>query len=439
MPAATYQPALYLPPGARLAANDPLFVGCLGYWGFGEGSAQGNMGLGFSSGFTQVADLTGRGNTLSWAPLAGTTPQYGPGLLGGGLYNATGASFAAQASQTNAGIWQPSAGTNTFSYACWFRRNDTTSTGIAFGANGMTGGSTTMGWLTAVLGGLVLQFAVSQNGISNNTSLTTAATYSDTGWHHLAVTYRYVTSGTSQMRIWVDGRLGASSNTAVGPVFNTGWPLVVGARYNLNVNSLAWGWKGGIDEAGYWTRVLADDEIRRLALDPLSVYVADWRMAGRGAGNARLWSLGIPGIVAETVTGTATATASLATSVAVTPALAATATSTATLAPYIPVPVALAAAATATSWAAIAPATVVLVGPLTATATAPATLVPSLVKAQHLTASAAGSATLTVTLHYRTAPDSTSIGVQAAAILTRVQVGQPTTPATTVSTVLPAS
>jgi hypothetical protein len=438
MPVSTYQPALYLPPGARLAPLDPILRGCVGYWGFGEGSAQGALGLGYASGFTPVADLTGQGNALTWAPSAGTIPQYGAGLLGGGLYNATGAQVAAQANPATPTIWQPALTGGNFSYACWFRRGDTTTTGIAFAANGQTGGATTMGWLTAVLGGFILQFAVSANGISNNTSITTTAAYSDTGWHHLAVTYRYVTSGTSQMQVFVDGRLGASSSTAVGPIFNTGWPILVGGRY-LNATAIAWGWKGGIDEAAYWTRVLSADEVRRLATDPLSLYLADWRMAGRGAGNARLWSLGIPGMVAETVTGTATATAALATSVAVTPALAAVATSTATLAPYIPVPVALAASATATSWAAIAPATVVLVGPLTARATAPAALVPSLVKAQHLTASATGSATLTVTLHYRTAPDSTSTAVRAAAILTRVQVGQPTTPATTVSTVLPAS
>jgi hypothetical protein len=404
-------PALYLPPGARLVASDPILVGCVGYWGFGEG------------GGASTKDLTGQGNDLVQIPAANVLLM-GRGVAGSGFANPSNFTYGFRGNTATPTPWQPALGSGNFTAAGWCLRTDTVAGSYAIFGNGQAGaGNTNIGWAVYMSGTNVWNLDVSPDG--TNTSVSRASsvnTYTDTVWHHIAVTYQYVGATTSIGIIYIDGRQVIRSTAMKGPVWNTGWPIAVGTRYAGNVNTAGWSFRGLVDEVGYWNRVLTASEIARLYADPLSLYVRDWRQSAGGAGNARLWSLGIPGQVHETIALSAVGTASLSVVPAVAPPLTATAIGVATLAPTLQVTPALGASAAAVAALTVIPASVVLVGPLAASAAGQATLAAAAGQGVALASSAHAAASLSVVAHLRTPPASTTTGVQSMVILSTTTV-----------------
>jgi len=55
-------------------------------------------------------------------------------------------------------------------------------------------------------------------------------------WYHLAMTYKFVTDGTSELRLFVNGAQEASSTSAVGPINQATVPVEIGRRNLTNEN-----------------------------------------------------------------------------------------------------------------------------------------------------------------------------------------------------------
>jgi hypothetical protein len=79
-------------------------------------------------------------------------------------------------------------------------------------------------------------------------------------WHHIVLTYDYVTSGTSVMKMYVDGSLEGTTSNAVGPLTNSTAAFYIGARGGYSDNYF----NGLIDEVGYWSRTLTQAEVTSL-------------------------------------------------------------------------------------------------------------------------------------------------------------------------------
>ncbi len=78
-------------------------------------------------------------------------------------------------------------------------------------------------------------------------------------WYHVAATYEYVTDGTSKMRIYVNGQLDNTADTAVGPIqTGTSTNVHIGKR---DVSSTPFYFDGLIDEVRIFDTVLTEQEI----------------------------------------------------------------------------------------------------------------------------------------------------------------------------------
>ena len=79
-------------------------------------------------------------------------------------------------------------------------------------------------------------------------------------FRHVAATYKFVTDGTSQARLYIDGILDASDDTFEGPI-NT-----INGEFNFFTDSgTNSSFKGVIDEAAIWNRALSSGEIAWLS------------------------------------------------------------------------------------------------------------------------------------------------------------------------------
>jgi len=107
---------------------------------------------------------------------------------------------------------------------------------------------------------------------ANYTQINTAAMTAN-NWHFIACTYRYITNGTSQMKIYIDGNLSASTTTGYGPLYLTTSPIVIGNFLNAtgspgdpypNYQFRGGATTGKMDEIRYYNRCLNADEIYQL-------------------------------------------------------------------------------------------------------------------------------------------------------------------------------
>ena len=75
-------------------------------------------------------------------------------------------------------------------------------------------------------------------------------------FHHVAATYKFVTDGTSQARLYIDGILDSSADNWEGPIstFNGEFNFFTDSGANAS-------FKGIIDEAAIWNRTLSSGEI----------------------------------------------------------------------------------------------------------------------------------------------------------------------------------
>jgi hypothetical protein len=79
-------------------------------------------------------------------------------------------------------------------------------------------------------------------------------------WYHVAVTYDYISSTGSVIKLYINGTLDSTLPNAVGPVRTNTQPLMVGWFGGNN-----WYLDGLIDEARVYARVLSEQEIAVLA------------------------------------------------------------------------------------------------------------------------------------------------------------------------------
>jgi len=97
---------------------------------------------------------------------------------------------------------------------------------------------------------------------SSSTVLLANTGLSTNTWYHLAVTYDYVTDGTSRIRLYIDGDLDASANNAVGPVQGNPQDLDIG-RYYYNSGYSRY-MDGYIDDLRIYSRALSATEIAEI-------------------------------------------------------------------------------------------------------------------------------------------------------------------------------
>jgi len=95
-------------------------------------------------------------------------------------------------------------------------------------------------------GGNKARFYISKDGVSNS-MLDSNSALTGTGWHLVVATYRFVTDGSSQMRLYLDGRPEGASDSAGGDLFaENGVSVLLGCMldgsdnpYNLFRGSIA--------------------------------------------------------------------------------------------------------------------------------------------------------------------------------------------------------
>jgi hypothetical protein len=90
---------------------------------------------------------------------------------------------------------------------------------------------------------------------------TTAA--SSSVWYHVCLTYKFVTDGTSELRIYVDGVQEASSTAAVGPINQTTNPVQIGARFSGGGGTFPA--RARMAEVAIYNTTLSADEVKALA------------------------------------------------------------------------------------------------------------------------------------------------------------------------------
>jgi len=109
-----------------------------------------------------------------------------------------------------------------------------------------------------------LTFVMSKNGLSGAADLTTLQTIitytSLTDWLHIIATYRFVTDGTSQMRLYVNGGLVRTTDTAHGDIFVTTEPVRIGCMQIGGANS--WLYEGQIATPRIYNYALNPAQVR---------------------------------------------------------------------------------------------------------------------------------------------------------------------------------
>ena len=102
----------------------------------------------------------------------------------------------------------------------------------------------------------------------NYSSVDTSWTPKVNEWHHVVATYIYITDGTSQLRIYIDGVLKGSNNIAVGPMASS-------PSSSINIGRDGSGnyrWNGLIDEVRIYNRALSTAEIQKHYAEGLEKY-----------------------------------------------------------------------------------------------------------------------------------------------------------------------
>ncbi len=150
-----------------------------------------------------------------------------------------------------------------FSFVMWLKRKDLASNQFLFGKYKTTDNTRSYGLFWQGLPS-TMNFVVSKDGTSNDGSLTqllepSQSISSASTYYMVAGTYQYVTDGTSLMRLYVNGNLVASTNVAVGPIFNSPNALCIGTR-----SSNDWFFGGNIGHFSLYNRMLSRIEIGQL-------------------------------------------------------------------------------------------------------------------------------------------------------------------------------
>jgi hypothetical protein len=85
-------------------------------------------------------------------------------------------------------------------------------------------------------------------------------------WYHVAASYHFVSNGSSEMKLYVNGVLVALRQDAVGPTFSTTGPITFGRQDKFG--GFGYMFKGELDDVRYWTAALTADELANAFQDP---------------------------------------------------------------------------------------------------------------------------------------------------------------------------
>ena len=166
--------------------------------------------------------------------------------------------------------------TNAFTIAAWIKADvllDNTPVVNKYGSELVPGYIPRRGWYFRVEPTGAIKTRVAQPDESG-TSLV-----SETGlgvvevgtWAHMATTYEYVASGTSKIRLYLNGDLVGSTDTAVGPV-NTisDWPARIGV-YQYNTESYSRYFDGLMDDVRIYDHTMTGAEVAGIVPEPMTV------------------------------------------------------------------------------------------------------------------------------------------------------------------------
>lgn len=223
--------------------------GLVGHWSFDENSG------------TVAHDNSGRGNELTLVDGA----SWAAGKFGSALNMEGNGGHALRGNSQLNGAYPAKNGepAEDFTVAAWIKLNVTGNRQplIQKQGNSLRGFNFTVessDRLTVEL--FKGQLSSDETELSDSTSL-----QADT-WYHVAVTYDYITDGTSRARLYRDGIEVAAGDTCVGPVIGNTVDLNFGRYYWTE--AFHWKMNGLIDEAHVYERALSGPEIAALAQVP---------------------------------------------------------------------------------------------------------------------------------------------------------------------------
>lgn len=107
-----------------------------------------------------------------------------------------------------------------------------------------------------------IRWAIFRTDASSSTHVGDTGNLSAGTWYHVAVTYEYVTNGTSKMNVYLNGSSDAAEKTnAVGPIQGGNSAFQIGARNYAEFENY---WDGLIDEAIVWDICLTPAEVLKV-------------------------------------------------------------------------------------------------------------------------------------------------------------------------------
>lgn len=119
---------------------------------------------------------------------------------------------------------------NDFTISAWINLNSTADRKPIVAKQGTTVGGNVRGFMfSATNGGL--EFEVFRTDVNKSELFSATGLFSTGTWYHVAATYKYVTDGTSEMNLYINGVNVASKSNAVGPVQVNPQPFEVGRYY----------------------------------------------------------------------------------------------------------------------------------------------------------------------------------------------------------------
>jgi len=198
------------------------------YWRLGEASG------------TNMADSSGNGRNGTYV----NNPTLG---ASGALAGDANTAMSVPASNYGASVSGIALANQSFSISLWMKRGNTGTADYAV-SQGTTSSNN----------GLFIGFNAANAftfGFYNN-DLATSATYTDTNWHHWAVTYDVASNAR---KIYRDG-VEVASGTASADYQGSGALVLGSVVWSAAGNSLS---PGSLDEVGVWTRVLAPAEMQQ--------------------------------------------------------------------------------------------------------------------------------------------------------------------------------
>jgi uncharacterized repeat protein (TIGR01451 family) len=186
---------------------------------------------------------------------------FAPGAIGDGFLLDGHSAVSAQSADDNA--WYPGAGS--FTVQTWVRTTMAGTGVVASRYECPTYGCGNTAWFMSLVGGLVEVFVRDNAGA--NVRLRGTRVVNDGAFHHLALV---IDRATSELRIYVDGALDATSVFTLGSITNSNFyftPLVIGA-YETGSAAYASFFTGVVDEVSIARRAMTASEIAQLALVP---------------------------------------------------------------------------------------------------------------------------------------------------------------------------